>query len=140
MILEEPELGSMLCKTFHAMVGQLIHFSESVNKVQTIFKLLRHTESHDAINTAVLQQEYDLPVTCKFEDEEFQNNQNIDQKDGKNQIPLKCFIGRIVAVNKIKNKLYSQPELLLHKKKRIGEYPKRLLNGWSNSNAHGEDS
>ncbi|XP_017100903.2 zinc finger protein weckle [Drosophila bipectinata] len=113
MLLEEPELGSMLCKTCHALVSQLISFSESVNKVQAIFELLRHTEPHDSINIAALRQEYGLPVSCKLEDDYLENNLNIPQEDGESQIPLKCSIGRIRPVDKFGNKLYSKKKILI---------------------------
>ncbi|KAH8318124.1 hypothetical protein KR074_010395 [Drosophila pseudoananassae] len=112
MLLEEPELGSMLCKTCHAMVSQLISFSESVNKVQAIFELLRHTEPHDAINIAALRKEYGLPVSCKLEDVYLENNFNIPHEDGESQIPLKCSMARIRAVDKIKKKLHSNKKIL----------------------------
>ncbi|XP_034127759.1 zinc finger protein weckle isoform X2 [Drosophila guanche] len=67
MTLEEPELGSMLCNECFSMVGQLISFSENVNKVQAIFELLRHTEKTETLNVFELRRQYGLSVDYKTE-------------------------------------------------------------------------
>ncbi|XP_017050641.2 zinc finger protein weckle [Drosophila ficusphila] len=67
MTLEEPELGSMLCEECYSVIGQLITFSESVNKVQAVFELLRHTEPQDNLDVDDLRREYGLTATCKQE-------------------------------------------------------------------------
>ncbi|XP_034663641.1 zinc finger protein weckle isoform X1 [Drosophila subobscura] len=71
MTLEEPELGSMLCNECFSMVGQLISFSENVNKVQAIFELLRHTETTETLNVFELRRQYGLSVDYKTECEDY---------------------------------------------------------------------
>ncbi|XP_017067089.1 zinc finger protein weckle [Drosophila eugracilis] len=67
IILEEPELSSMLCEECFSVIGQLLTFSESVEKVQGIFELLRHSEPLDSQDLDELRQDYGLPPTCKQE-------------------------------------------------------------------------
>ncbi|XP_022212477.2 zinc finger protein weckle-like isoform X2 [Drosophila obscura] len=71
MTLEEPELGSMLCTECFSMVGQLISFSENVNKVQAIFELLRHTETTETLNVFELRRQYGLSVDYKTECDDY---------------------------------------------------------------------
>ncbi|KAH8393784.1 hypothetical protein KR200_011798 [Drosophila serrata] len=70
MTYEEPELGSMLCDDCFSAIGQLITFSDSVNKVQAIFELLRHSEPHDNLDVEALRREYGLSSTTSRRDQE----------------------------------------------------------------------
>ncbi|KAH8413478.1 hypothetical protein KR009_011472 [Drosophila setifemur] len=82
MTLEEPELGSLLCEECYSVILQLNSFSESVNKVQAIFELLRHLEPHEKLDVRALRQEYGLSIALKLEDdEELQPNTYSDQED-----------------------------------------------------------
>lgn len=65
MTLEEPELGSMLCEECFSAIGQLVAFSENVNKVQAIFELLRHSEPHENLDVEALRREYGLSSSSK---------------------------------------------------------------------------
>nr|XP_017023944.1 zinc finger protein weckle [Drosophila kikkawai] len=83
MTFEEPELGSMLCEECFSVIKQLVTFSDSVNKVQAIFELLRHSEPDDNVDVEALRQEYGLSSTSSKpdRDQEYQDDFSSDDDE-----------------------------------------------------------
>ncbi|XP_017142852.1 zinc finger protein weckle [Drosophila miranda] len=100
MTLEEPELGSMLCTECFSMIGQLISFTENVNKVQAIFELLRHTEPTETLNVFELRRQYGLSVEYKTECDDdvedatdtFAGGESLDCEQFEEKVPVEELI------------------------------------------------
>ncbi|KAH8279912.1 hypothetical protein KR054_010868 [Drosophila jambulina] len=82
MTFEEPELGSMLCEDCFSAIGQLVTFSDSVNKVQAIFELLRHSEPQDNLDVEALRREYGLSSSSFRKHDQEQDFRTNEYEDG----------------------------------------------------------